>query len=1036
MKPLPLSLRLLQDPPELLQRMLKTPLKRKREVEFLPDSDKSSKSTRKESLPDIKRCRTSLKNWTSGSESVTKKGKEHLLHTKPRSWPSSQHPRKDSQPHSPPRSLLERISPNLHLQEEPEVRLKTSSVELQKGELRMTKKSPGWRSDASERRTCLGTTLDPCLHDVQAALKPVDPSERSVRICPELDLSCEWHTNSPKEFRLPSGTESSRENPSTLIKYCRPCTLSNLMKREKDAWEALKLFLPFPSLSAMSEQVRSGPQHSGEWPTESSSSSLTDEMNSLSMQTISRGFLQQNIPAPTPKLSYSISQYGTKWVADKIRSSPTTSDSMVLAKPYSMPTELSMEGVGQMAEVDEEEPDREEDKGSPEVERKRLVKGSMARTDASSMRMTASTNISVKTAERAGMGSRHVVPKGVWEPGYGLAPKYLRYNIWDPQSEFTRNTADWTETAHPLARPPQSEIDDSSATETIRTHSHLFKIVTPIRVDVFESYLQLHPNQPFVESVCAGLREGFWPWASVSKPGYPEINDESQLNPSDKEKLDILRSQRDIELEKGRFSESFGQELLPGMYSMPIYAVPKPHSTDLRLVTDHSCGRFSLNSMIQHERVTGFPLDNMIHFGEMIMDLEIREPGKKKLAWKSDISEAYRILPMHPLWQVKQVNTLDGERHVDRCNAFGGCASGGIFISFNSLVAWIARNVKKIRYLTNYVDDSSGCGLADDMEWYEPYKRSYPKDQVTLMCLWDDLGIPHREKKQVFGSPLTIIGISVDVNDLSLTLPEEAKLKLIEELKWWVRPGGKEKLRRWYQMGGWFNWALNVFPLLRPALNNFYPKIKGRRDSTSLIWINNKIRDDFTWALNILAFSPGIRQLKSVSWGLNDASSISFCDACPEGMGFWYPSLGIGFYSPTPSHDNPDLIFYFEALCVLSALFDAHLRSPNGSRFIIYTDNSNTVDIFNTLRALPSYNHLLRAAVDILLDGKHDVRVLHIQGCDNVVADALSRARFQQALHLIPTLKISPFDPWSWAPHADGTITFQPPRHALGVVRS
>jgi hypothetical protein len=88
--------------------------------------------------------------------------------------------------------------------------------------------------------------------------------------------------------------------------------------------------------------------------------------------------------------------------------------------------------------------------------------------------------------------------------------------------------------------------------------------------------------------------------------------------------------------------------------------------------------------MIKHEKVTGFPLDNMVHFGEMLMDLERREPGKEKVIWKSDVAEAYHILPMHPRWQAKQVTRVDDEYFVDRCNVFGGCGAGGIFISFNA----------------------------------------------------------------------------------------------------------------------------------------------------------------------------------------------------------------------------------------------------------------------------------------------------------------------------------------------------------------
>jgi hypothetical protein len=144
--------------------------------------------------------------------------------------------------------------------------------------------------------------------------------------------------------------------------------------------------------------------------------------------------------------------------------------------------------------------------------------------------------------------------------------------------------------------------------------------------------------------------------------------------------------------------------------------------------------------------------------------------------------------------------------------------------------------------------------------------------------------------------------------------------------------------------------------------------------------------------MRLLADCSGVRLLKSVYWGSGEASLTIFCDACPEGMGFWYPEFNIGFYSPTPCHEHPDLIFYFEALCVHSALFDAHRRtSTKGSgRFLIYTDNSNTIDVFSSLRVLPTYNHLLKTAVDILQLGDNDMRVLHVSGMDNAVADALS----------------------------------------------
>lgn len=332
------------------------------------------------------------------------------------------------------------------------------------------------------------------------------------------------------------------------------------------------------------------------------------------------------------------------------------------------------------------------------------------------------------------------------------------------------------------------------------------------------------------------------------------------------------------------------------------------------------------------------------------------------------------------------------------------------------------------------MDDSFGCSLEDNRKFYAPYNKSFPRPQTLLLELWDELGIPHKLKKQVFGPTIPVIGINVDACELKFTMTEESRKKLCDELEVWCGKKRKERLKRWYQMGGWFNWALNAHPLLRPALNNFYPKLRGRKDSGNQIWVNDSIREDFQWALDKFNDSSATFLLESLSWTLGEATIVAYCDACPAGMGFWFPGSNDSFHAPTPSHENPDLIFYFEALCVLSAIFEAHHRVQEGSRIVVYTDNSNTVDIFNSLRCLPPYNHLLKSAVDILITGNHSLRVLHVAGVENGVADALSRSDFDRALSLNPALRISPFEPWNWIYRNGRKSTFEPPRMTLGAM--
>jgi len=106
-------------------------------------------------------------------------------------------------------------------------------------------------------------------------------------------------------------------------------------------------------------------------------------------------------------------------------------------------------------------------------------------------------------------------------------------------------------------------------------------------------------------------------------------------------------------------------------------------------------------------------------------------------------------------------------------------------------------------------------------------------------------------------------------------------------------------------------------------------------------------------------------------------------------------------------------IFFFEALCVLSVIHHITdvLCVPQATKILIYMDNDNTVTIFNMLRCLLHYNPILIDAADMCIKSKIQLRVLHIAGELNCVADAISRNNFDLACQYIPELVISPFLP-------------------------
>ena len=70
----------------------------------------------------------------------------------------------------------------------------------------------------------------------------------------------------------------------------------------------------------------------------------------------------------------------------------------------------------------------------------------------------------------------------------------------------------------------------------------------------------------------------------------------------------------------------------------------------------------------------------------------------------TDIKEAYRILPVHPIDQLLQGMVLDGKLYFDKALAFGSRSSCGIFCRFADIIAWIAYN-NGIPAIIHYVDD-------------------------------------------------------------------------------------------------------------------------------------------------------------------------------------------------------------------------------------------------------------------------------------------------------------------------------------------
>ncbi|KAJ7892449.1 hypothetical protein B0H13DRAFT_1625590, partial [Mycena leptocephala] len=258
-----------------------------------------------------------------------------------------------------------------------------------------------------------------------------------------------------------------------------------------------------------------------------------------------------------------------------------------------------------------------------------------------------------------------------------------------------------------------------------------------------------------------------------------------------------------------------------------------------------------------------------------------------------------------------------------------------------------------------------------------------------ILLLWDILGIPHSEDKQVFGPELVIISCLVDSRRMCVTISNDAHAAFITEFCHWThksKHGAHRSLRDWQALAGYANWTFNVFPLLKPSLCNVYAKMEGKDKADALIWVNETVQRDLTWLADHVERADGVFLIKTIDYHLDEANMVTYCDTSTHGagrgrMGFYHPALSSSFQSELPAGISSDLkIFFYEALCVCAAIHQAASFLPKGACLTIYTDSSNSVDIFNLLKVLPAYNDTLKSSVDVLLCHDIELRVLHVPG--------------------------------------------------------
>ena len=490
---------------------------------------------------------------------------------------------------------------------------------------------------------------------------------------------------------------------------------------------------------------------------------------------------------------------------------------------------------------------------------------------------------------------------------------------------------------------------------------------SPLRLDRLQEFLWRFPDKRLVSYLHQGFSGGFrlgFDRTTRLRPAW--IN-----HPSSTENPRTISEFLTVERELGRFT---GPVLpSPHIHTSPMGLVPKSHSDKWRLIFDLSSPHgHSINDGISSElcSLRYASLDNAV---EIIMGL-----GRSTALAKFDLSNAYRIVPVHPEDQPLLGIYWQGAVYMDRSLPFGLRSAPKIFNAVADVLAWILHD-NGLPYVLHYLDDfllmaPAGSSLAVRMT-------------SLVESIFGYVGAPiAHHKTEGPSTVLTFLGIEIDTVRFQLSLPLEKVRRLRELLAQWRHRHNCTK-RELQSFLGHLSHAAIVIRPGRIFLRSLFSRLSRLSRPFHYTRLTLPARMDIRWWHYLLLYWNGRSFFPSAvaAFDLYSDASGSF------GCGAFNPDQSLWFQLSWPQSWSSVNIAAKELvpIVVAASIWGAHW---SGSHVCFHCDNEAVV------KAIQNHNahedtliQLLRCLFFYSARFQFHFSAKHIPGKDNVIADAISR---------------------------------------------
>ena len=305
----------------------------------------------------------------------------------------------------------------------------------------------------------------------------------------------------------------------------------------------------------------------------------------------------------------------------------------------------------------------------------------------------------------------------------------------------------------------------------------------------------------------------------------------------------------------------------PAAQLSPIGLIPKKNRPDaLRMIVDLSSPKGqSVNDGIAREACS-FHYSSVVDAAQRMV-----ECGRGAWMAKLDLKSAYRMVPVHPEDSPLLGIQWKGETYSDQALPFGLRSAPIIFSAVADGLAW-ALFQSGVDYSLHYLDDFFFCGPRDLTSCQGALSLAIP--------LCHRLGLPVApEKIEGPATSLTFLGINLDSEVMSMSLPRERLASLRQRLSSWLnrRSASKHQLQ---ELLGHLNHAAAVVRPGRSFLRAIIDAMKRPRRPHQVTRLDAQCRADIAWWALFVAEWNGISVLPPPKLNITVLSDASGSWGC------------------------------------------------------------------------------------------------------------------------------------------------------------